>query len=153
MKHLYKILGIAILVGTIAFLIASYVQSERIEKPQEPNELTWLRGEFHLNEQQFQKIKALHDSYMLQCAKMCQAIAESNNRLDVLISAHHEVTPEIVTAIKNSSQVQNECQTSMLEYFYSVSREMNPEDGKKYLEEMKDCIIHPGSFPHPPNHH
>jgi hypothetical protein len=110
-----------------------------------PNsELEWLRHEFHLSDAQFKKIADLQSEYAPVCGQMCQRIMEANTRLDRLLSANREVTPEVEAAIREAGTVQDDCRKQMLAHIYRVSAQMNPADGERYLHLMKSRIIEPG---------
>jgi hypothetical protein len=110
-----------------------------------PNgELEWLRQEFHLSDAQFKKIADLQSAYAPVCGEMCQRIMEANSKLDRLLSANREVTPEVEAAIREAGTVQGDCRKQMLAHIYRVSAQMNPADGERYLHLMKSRIIQPG---------
>jgi hypothetical protein len=110
-----------------------------------PNsELEWLRHEFHLSDAQFKKIADLQSEYAPVCGEMCQRIMEANTRLDRLLSANREVTPEVEAAIREAGLVQYDCRKQMLAHIYRVGAQMNPADGQRYLRLMRARVIEPG---------
>jgi hypothetical protein len=108
------------------------------------SELEWLRHEFHLSDVQFKKIADLQSAYAPVCGEMCQRIMEANTKLDRLLSANREVTPEVEAAIREAGLVQDDCRKQMLAQIYRVSVQMNPADGERYLRLMKSRVIEPG---------
>jgi hypothetical protein len=107
-------------------------------------ELVWLRREFHLSGEQFQRIRALHATYAGKCDLMCQRIMKANAALDAAISRNKRVTPEIEEATDEVARVQQDCQQSMLAHVYEVSAQMDPSSAERYLQMMKQRIIQPG---------
>jgi hypothetical protein len=109
-----------------------------------PNgEMEWLRQEFHLSNGQFQKIEKLQSAYAPVCNEMCQRIIEASSKLDRLVSANREITPELEAAIREAGSVQADCRNRMLAHIYQVSAQMNPADGQRYLRLMKSRVIQP----------
>lgn len=146
MKRSAWILAIGLLLGLLAYGVAFFVQSKSIcvWAKNENNELKWLREEFHLSDQQIEKITALHKAYRPRCEIMCQKIIASNDHLGALIRANQQMTPEMQAALKENTDLQNECRQAMLEHIYSVSREMPPEQGHRYIDFMKKSVLQPG---------
>jgi hypothetical protein len=107
-------------------------------------ELVWLRREFHLTDEQFQRIQALHTAYAGKCDLMCQRIMNANAVLGAAISRNRRVTPEIQQAMGEVAEVQRECRQSMLAHIYEVSEHMDPSSAEQYLQMMKQRIIQPG---------
>ena len=106
--------------------------------------MTWLRGEYHLSEAQFAKIAQMHEDYRPTCARMCRRIAEANHKVNALIAANNEVTPETEAALQQWALLQNECRVAMLQHVYAVSAEMNPEDGRRYVKMATARLVEPG---------
>ncbi len=137
---------VAVLGSAFAYCLYFYCATQPVQamltKP--AGAMEWLRGEFELNDAQFGKIKALHEAYMPKCAFMCQRIAEANSKVDVLVDQNQSVTPEIESALKNASLVEEESRQQMLAHIYAVSAEMNAQSGRRYLAMMKPRLIQVG---------
>jgi hypothetical protein len=102
-----------------------------------PSELLWLRQEFSLSDQEFARIRELHEGYLPDCARMCARIAAANSELERLVLSTNEVTPEISKKLSEIGNIRQECQARMLKHFYAVSRAMPEEQGRRYLVEMQ----------------
>src|SRR5688572_24230122 len=102
-----------------------------------PSELLWLRQEFSLSDQEFARIRELHEGYLPDCARMCARIAAANRELERLVLSTNEVTPEISKKLSEIGNIRQECQARMLKHFYAVSRAMPEEQGRRYLAEMQ----------------
>lgn len=109
------------------------------------NELEWLRREYHLTDDQFQHIRALHENQMKLCEEMCQKVDASNKILENLIRSNSSLTPEIKEALAHSRELESECEQATLEHIYQVGAIMNSEDGKRFVEEMSHRLLHPSA--------
>ena len=132
--------GMLILALGLALAAAAYgcvyffgtSSARNLEQTNEP-ELAWLKEEFHLSDSEFKRVSELHAAYLPQCAEMCRQVEAQNERLRALLAATNQMTPEIQSAIAESSRLRGECQSHMLAHFYEVSRTMPPEQGRRYL--------------------
>ena len=102
-----------------------------------PSELLWLRQEFGLSDQEFARIRDLHEGYLPECARMCAQIDDANKELESLVLDSDKVTPQITDKLAEISRIRQECQTQMLRHFYAVSQAMSPEQGRRYMAEMQ----------------
>jgi hypothetical protein len=128
------ITGLLLAAGAYAGLFLARTGSIQGEAP---SELLWLRNEFSLTEQEFARIRELHEGYQPDCAKMCARIAAANRELESLVLNTNEVTPEITKKLSEIGSIRQECQARMLKHFYAVSRAMPEEQGRRYLAEMQ----------------
>lgn len=96
-------------------------------------ELAWLQHEFQLTDAQFASVVKRHNDYLSHCAVMCQRIAATNALLHAHVAANIAVTREMEKLLADAAQLRVECQTRMLDECFAVSREMNPEQGRRYL--------------------
>jgi hypothetical protein len=101
------------------------------------SELSWLRQEFSLSDQEFARIRELHEGYLPDCAAMCERIAAANRDLEQLVLSTNTVTPQISEKLAEISRIRQECQTRMLKHFYAVSQAMPAAQGRRYLAEMQ----------------
>jgi hypothetical protein len=99
-------------------------------------ELEWLKREFAVNEQAFEKVKTLHQTYLPACERMCLKIQQANAQLETLVLNSDKVTPEIDAKLHEIALIQEECHRRMLAHFYDVSRSMSPDQAQRYLQEM-----------------
>lgn len=112
---------------------------------QDRDQLVWLRSEFNLSEAELSRIRELHEAYLPQCEAMCVRIATKRNELSMELERGSEVTQTMVAKIQEAADLHAECQVQMLRHFFSVSQAMPPEQGKRYLEVMKQfALIGPG---------
>lgn len=96
-------------------------------------ELAWLKHEFHLNDAEFQRIAELHEGYKPRCEEMCRRIAGKKSEMRQLLTAGETNTSAWELKLAEASNLRLQCQTNMLQHFMSVSRQMPPEQGRRYL--------------------
>ena len=128
------------LVAYFGFYYALTAQSRDIARGERP-ELDWLKKEFHLKDAEFSRISQMHKAYLSGCAERCRLIDEKNEHLKELLSATNAITPEIERALSEAALLRAECQKKMLQHFYEVSRTMPEDQGKRYLEWVREQTI------------
>ncbi len=139
------LLPVGLLAGALAFGAASWWKRREhrqlLDSPR--SELAWLRHEFRLSEAQFQRIESLHSDYQPTCAEFCRRIAEQNRRLQQAALGTNRLSPEVAALVAETGRVRDECRSAMLFHLYAVSREMSPEEGRRYLSLMltETCVI------------
>jgi hypothetical protein len=111
-----------------------------MEKSPAP-ELAWLKEEFHLNDAEFNRISHLHEQYLAGCAERCRRIDLKNQQLTRLLTTTNAVTPDIERLLSEAALLRAECQKTMLQHFYDVSRTMPPDQGKRYLSWVQQQTI------------
>jgi len=109
-------------------------------------ELAWLKTEYHLADAQFARVAQLHETYQPKCAEMCRRIDEQNAKIQELLAATNVVTSEIKQALAEAARLRAECEAAMLEHFYETSRQMPPEQGKRYLVWVQTETLLPGQM-------
>ena len=107
----------------------------------EQPELAWLQQKFQLTDAQFTRVKKLHTDYLAHCAELCTRIAATNELVRAQISTATNVTAETEQLLASAAQLRVECQKRMLEECFAVSREMSPEQGKRYCAWVQDEIL------------
>jgi len=148
MKRLWLILLAGLVVGLLAYtgfyLRATSVQRSLQQSPYP--ELAWLKTEYHLTDAQFAAVVRLHEAYRPKCAEMCGRIDAQNAKVQQLLAATNAVTAEIKDALAEAARLRVECETAMLEHFYETSRQMSPEQGKRYLAWVQSETLLPGKM-------
>lgn len=106
-----------------------------------PDELSWLRTEFHLSDADMARIRALHEGYRPKCAEMCAKIAAKKSELDAVLGGSTNVTAEAQKKLSELAALRAQCQAQMLQHFITVSHAMPPEEGRRYLAEMEEVTL------------
>jgi len=140
--------SLVILLGALALgagiFAGSYFTAQRATvmcctKP--ADDLGWLQMEFHLGDAEMARIRELHEGYLPKCAEMCAKIAAAKHELNSLIGNGTNLTAEAQTKLSEIATLRAQCQAQMLEHFAAVSQAMPPEQGQRYLAEMKKLTL------------
>jgi hypothetical protein len=135
MKRASFIIATGVLLAIVGFActyIFAASSAHSITRSSSP-ELAWLRQEYCLNDEQYNRVYQLYTDYHPKCVEMCREIDAQNAHLKVLLSTTNVVTPEIRQALADQSRLRANCEANMLNYFYQVSQAMPPDQGKRYL--------------------
>ena len=97
-------------------------------------ELTWLRSELKLSDDQFSKVGELHAAYRPKCVEMCARIAAAHQKMEVLAKNGTAVSRELDAALKEHAAVHLECQQAMLIHIYQTSAQLDRKQSARYLE-------------------
>lgn len=127
-----------------ALFTACYFAAARLRAPAPDaaaDELDWLRTEFRLSADELARVRAVHNGYQPECAAMCVRIGEKNRELDTLLAASTNVTPAVEQKLAEVAALRAECQAQMLRHFHQVSALLPPEQGRRYLAEMRRLTL------------
>ena len=137
-----------ILLGALALAAAvfagSYFVSQRAcvtTMTRSADDLSWLRDEFHLSDTEMARVRQLHEGYMPQCAKMCALIAAKSAEVQAALGSGTNVTAEAQQKLTELGGLRAQCQAQMLRHFIAVCQAMPPEEGRRYLAEMKKVTL------------
>jgi hypothetical protein len=130
-------LGTAIFAGS--YLTARHATMVCCAKP--PDDLSWLQSEFHLSEAEMAQIRKLHAGYRPRCAAICAEIAAKQNELDSAMAGRTNATAETQSKANELAALRARCQAQMLQHFEAVSQAMPPDQGRRYLAEMRRLTV------------
>jgi hypothetical protein len=138
--------SLVILLGALALAAAvfagSYFVSQRAcVMTRSADDLSWLRDEFHLSDAEIVRVRQLHEGYMPQCAKMCALIAAKSTEVQTALGSGTNVTAEAQRKLTELGELRAQCQAQMIQHFVTVSQAMPPEQGQRYLAEMKKLTL------------
>ncbi len=128
----------ALTIGTVVFAL-SYTVSVRLRmKAIAPvtDELAWLRQEFDLRGESYERVRLLYEGYKPRCDEMCLRISRRNADLLQALKGATNVTPEIEKKLADLALIRAECQAEMLRHFCDVARAMPRAQGPRYLDDM-----------------
>jgi Spy/CpxP family protein refolding chaperone len=114
---------------------------EMMESP--APELAWLKKEFRLGDAEFERIAKLHEGYLPRCEELCRRIAQKNAELRHTISGTHVDPKAVEQKLKEAGELRVECQKNMFNHFLEVSRQMPPEQGRRYLQWVQQRTLAP----------
>jgi small-conductance mechanosensitive channel len=140
--------SLVILLGALALGAAifagAYFASQRATEmccANPADDLSWLRTEFHLGDAEMARIRELHEGYQPQCAEICAQIAAKKRELATTLGASTNLTAEAQAKLNEIAALRAQCQAQMLQHFTAVSQAMPPEQGCRYLEEMRRLTL------------
>ena len=105
------------------------------------DDLAWLRNEFHLSDADLARVRQLHEGYKPKCAEMCARIAAKKAEIQAALTHETNITAKAQKEFTELGELRAQCQAQMLEHFIAVSQAMPPEQGRRYLAEMKRLTL------------
>jgi small-conductance mechanosensitive channel len=139
-RSLVILLG-ALALGAAVFASSYFVSQRACLMTRSADDLSWLRDEFHLSDAEMSRVRQLHEGYMPQCAKMCALIAAKKAEVQAALGNSTDVTVEAQKKLTELGELRAQCQAQMLQHFFTVSQAMPPEQGQRYLAEMKRLTL------------
>lgn len=137
MKKGIIVLAAAIVIGILAFILVSNSQPKtrgHAELLDSLPELSWLRTDLKLTDEQYAEVEKLHRDYRPVCAEMCHRIAESESAVAKIAGSQVGMSTDLTLAIENHGRVIANCKRSMLEHIYQTAALMNESQSRRYLE-------------------
>mgnify|MGYP001217499892 FL=1 len=144
MKPIHWLIVIPVLAGAAFFVSRQMHRAE--DHPAKPGReemlmsatpeggLLWLKTEFHLSDAEYERISAMHESYLPGCMERCKEIARVRTEFFALIKNSKSVTPDLKAKLDESARLRARCSELMLAHFYEVAAAMPPEAATRYLE-------------------
>jgi hypothetical protein len=136
---LFSALALGAGLFAVAFLCARHLCVQQMA--QSTDDLDWLRLEFRLKDTELARIRAMHEGYLPKCHENCQRIAAKKEALAQAIAAGTNATATIDQLRADVRALREHCQQEMLAHFEEVSRAMPPEQGERYLAEMRRLVL------------
>ena len=87
------------------------------------------------------RIRELHEGYLPKCAEMCAKISAKKSELESMLGNGTNLTAEAQTKLSEIAALRAQCQAQMLQHFAAVSQAMPPDQGQRYLGEMKRLTL------------
>jgi DNA-binding transcriptional regulator/RsmH inhibitor MraZ len=117
------------------------MRSHKMEQRQETlldsmPELSWVRSELKLSDDQFARVSELHAAYRPKCTEMCHRIAAARSKVEALARTGRELTPELEAALKEHAETEAECRRAMVQHMYETAATLEPDQAARYLETM-----------------
>jgi hypothetical protein len=145
MKRVVVILSLGVLAAMTAYCAVYFAktrdQRQLLESP--APELAWLKKEFHLGDAEFSRIATLHDGYLPRCEELCRRIAQKNSELKQLVAGTNVDAQAVERTLKEAADLRADCQKNMFNHFLDVSRQMPPEQGRRYLQWVQQQTLAP----------
>ena len=130
-KNVAVFLLLVLAVAATAYGLTRYLSSQKTE-----DQWTWLRREFRLNDAQYVRIVALHEAYEPICADPCTRIMAMQKRMAELEQPGAKASPAYASAQEEWQGITRACNRATLLHLENVAREMDPAEGRRYLDLM-----------------
>jgi hypothetical protein len=134
MRRLLCVVAVALLAFLGAFWMTRYYSSAGYHTTilDSMPELTWLRNELRLTEEQFQKVAALHKEYRPECVQLCAKIDQAREKVRLAAEKGNELNPELAAALEEQARVHAECQRAMVGHIYKTAALMDHAQAERY---------------------
>lgn len=139
---------LTILLGAVAIcsviFAGSYYVAQRVCARHAANpadDLDWLRQEFHLSATEMARIRQLHNGYLPECGEICERISAKKLEIQNSLAGATNVTADAERKLHELGDLRAQCQTRMFRHLTEVSREMPPDEGRRYLAEMQRVVL------------
>jgi len=135
---------LAVVLASAAIFLASFWLGGHLCRAQlarNIDDLHWLRLEFRLSDAELARIRQLHENYLPKCRSYCDQIAVKKRELHVLLNSGTNVSEKVEQKLGEIAALRAQCQAEMLRHFTEVSRAMPPEQGRRYLAEMRRLTL------------
>ncbi|MEN3939949.1 hypothetical protein WJU23_01545 [Prosthecobacter sp. SYSU 5D2] len=132
----------------LAVIILAYGTHELViylrPAPPSPRQigLEWLRQEYKIPDEAYEKIAALHQEYFVRCDEMCATMERAHRPL--LQRSRKPVSQEMqAAAIKREKAVCENCLENMVLHLNTVAALMPPAEGERFLKDILPEVINP----------
>jgi len=129
MKRALPLIVAIVFAGVAAFAVTQWLSRNRI-----PDEDTWLKQEFALNDQQVAAIRKIRADYAPVCAQHCGMIAEARQRLTATEKYEGADSAAYKEAREFFDRVSRECAQATRAHVEAIAAQMPPEQARRYLE-------------------
>jgi Spy/CpxP family protein refolding chaperone len=138
MNRAVLLLLVSLLAGLAAFYGARFskVAGQKSVLLDSMPELSWMKSELKLSDEQFQKVSELHTAYRPQCTEMCGRISQAHENMEALVHENPAMTPALEKAIHKHAVIHAECQEAMLRHIFQTASVMDPSQAARYIKEM-----------------
>ena len=149
MKKVISVAGVLIFAATLYFGIHFQITRDaRAALAADCPELIWLKREFQLSGQQYQRIESLHQKHDSHCKDLCKDLADSQKKLLSAMTTSSKYSNSFQSALADWRKEQLRSQDSIIKHMFEVSAEMDEAQGVRYRELVYKSLIIPGRTPH-----
>ena len=140
MSRFLRILAIgavAVALGVAAFRAARLLRPKVVPGActiHHCSELSWMKSELGLNDEEFRRIEQLHNDYVPRCDELCCKIAESAAKVQRIARHSDSMNEDLAAALRDYEKTRLECQKALLEHLYETARCMPPDKAKQFLD-------------------
>ena len=138
------IILVAVTLACVALFAGAYLAASRVfsnQVSQSLDDLDWLRIEYRLTPSELEQVREVHEGYVTVCHGFCRQIAEQKGALKALVATGQGDSDAAAECLSSIAHLRAECQAAMLSHFEEVSELMPPDQGNRYLEEMRRITL------------
>lgn len=137
-KLFFMVLAVILLAFT-AHEVVIYLRP----KPQTPQQigLEWLRKEYKVSDESYQKIIALHQDYFVRCDEMCATMERAHR--PAMRFNRATSSGEVQTVLRKEKAVCENCLDNMVQHLHAVAALMPPTEGQRFLNDILPEVINP----------
>jgi len=88
-----------------------------------------------------EKVRRLHEGYLPKCREHCARMAGRKQELQELLGSEKPDFAAVERKLAEIGAIRAQCQTAMLRHFQEVGESMPPEQGRRYLAEMRRLTL------------
>jgi hypothetical protein len=135
MKHLLSTLAVVAVIAVVAGVVAfrAGTDSEVQQALVKQDTMAWLRADFNLTDEQFAKIKRLHDSYSVVCEEHCREIQNATRARNAVKASATRDPAALAAAEQRVEELRRVCESAIATHVRQCAAEMSPEASERYL--------------------
>ncbi len=104
--------------------------------------MEWLRQEYDIPQEAYEKIAALHQDYFVRCDEMCATMERAHRPL--IQRSRMPLAKETQSAaLKREKAVCENCLENMVQHLKDVAALMPPAQGERFLKDILPEVINP----------
>lgn len=132
----------------LAAILLAYTAHEVVVRlrpvPPSPRQigLEWLREEYAIPQEAYEKIAALHQDYFVRCDEMCATMERAHRPL--IQRSRTPLSKETKSAaLKREKAVCENCLENMVQHLKTVAALMPSDQGERFLKDILPEVINP----------
>lgn len=136
MKRFLPLFVVVVIAGAAAFGVTQWICHKGC-----PDDITWLKTEFKLSDEQIAAIKKIRADYGPECAHHCSKISSAREKLSEARKTHGPGSPAFAAAERELAAITEECAKASHGHLAAIAAQMPPEQGRRYLEMVGPKLI------------
>ncbi len=102
--------------------------------------MAWLKKEYQLDDETFEKVTEAHRRYFRECARRCHELADVNRHF--LSEVRGDTPPQsdldAVEILRES--ICHDCRLAMIEHVHEVASLMDEETGRRFIGDVQRAL-------------
>lgn len=102
--------------------------------------MAWLKKEYQLDDETFEKVTAAHRRYFRECEQRCHELADVNRHFlsEVRGDSPPQSDLDAVQILRES--ICHDCRLAMIEHVHEVAALMNEETGRRFIADVQRVL-------------